>query len=134
MSGWIVLKFSYGDASRTRNIKIWYHHGWGGGGPVTKGTIQNNRVMTSVQGADIIWMGHVHEHYNLDYQIEYLNRNNESQSKRVEHVRTPTYKEEYFGSGTGFHIERGAPPKPLGSYALHVHYGRELDTEFIKLK
>ncbi len=29
-------------------------------------------------------------------------------------VRTPAYKEEYNDGKGGWHVERGAPPKPLG--------------------
>ena len=39
-----------------------------------------------------------------------------AQAFRKLHIRTSTYKEEY-GDGTkGWHVSRGAPPKPLGGY------------------
>ena len=37
-------------------------------------------------------------------------------------IRTPTYKEEYGEGKMGWHVERGAPPKPLGAYVLELTY------------
>jgi hypothetical protein len=59
-----VYTFVEGGAKISYRIK--YFHGSGGGGPVTKGTIQFNRMSTMVEGADLIWMGHVHEDHELD--------------------------------------------------------------------
>jgi hypothetical protein len=33
---------------------------------------------------------------------------------------TGTYKEEYEDGSKGWHVERGAPPKPLGGRILHL--------------
>jgi hypothetical protein len=69
--GWIVYTFVEGGAKTSYRIK--YFHGSGGGGPVTKGTIQFNRMSTMVEGADLIWMGHVHEDHELTYTTERIN-------------------------------------------------------------
>jgi hypothetical protein len=34
---------------------------------------------------------------------------------------TGTYKEEYQDGFSGWHVERGAPPKPLGGRILKIH-------------
>jgi hypothetical protein len=122
--GWVVIRSSVGQ--HTRSTKMKYYHGSGGGGPVTKGVIANQRMMAMVQGADIIWQGHVHELYHhLDmaetlesFQGKYL-----IQHRMVHHVRTAGYKEEYGEGSGGFHVERGRPIKPLGSYwmTIEVH-------------
>jgi hypothetical protein len=49
--GWIVYTFVEGGAKISYRIK--YFHGSGGGGVVTKGTIQFNRMSTMVEGADL---------------------------------------------------------------------------------
>jgi hypothetical protein len=49
--GWIVYTFVEGGAKTSYRIK--YFHGSGGGGPVTKGTIQFNRMSSMVEGADL---------------------------------------------------------------------------------
>lgn len=121
--GWINIRTetSSGNASKM----LHYFHGSGGGGPVTKGTIQNQRKMADVEGADIIWMGHVHELYTMYQSKTYVNRSTEKPDIRnVLHVRTSTYKEEYGDGYMGWHIERGAPPKPIGSVLLTFSYRR----------
>ena len=111
--GWYVSQFAFSDKI-SYSHKIRYFHGSGGGGPVTKGTIQHNRAATMYAGADLIWMGHVHESYEVEYVLEYLNARFTSCQKSVLMVRTPTYKEEYGTGHHGWHVERGASPKPLG--------------------
>ena len=120
--GWIVYTFARSEA-RTANVsyKIKYFHGSGGGGPVTKGTIQFNRMSTMVEGADMIWMGHVHEDHELSYTIERLSAQHKVHLKEILMVRTPTYKEEYNEGKGGWHVERGAPPKALGGRWLELH-------------
>jgi len=122
--GWVVVKQKMRDsAPHTKNLIIKYFHGSGGGGAVTKGTIGNQRRMASIQGADVIWTGHVHElHHHLDvaetlvpnFQAE--KGSHEITHKHVHHVTTAGYKEEYGDGSGGYHIEKGRPPKPLGSY------------------
>jgi len=118
--GWIVWSFKM-DSGNGMSFRAKYFHGAGGGGPVTKGVIQNQRAMASIQGADLYVSGHVHESYTMYHVVETLNNKHNPELKEVLHVRTPTYKEEY-GDGTkGWHIMRGAPPKPLGCYLLELN-------------
>jgi hypothetical protein len=123
--GWLIFKLSKHGASAT--VKLKYFHGSGGGGPVTKGVIQNQRMSAMIHGADIIWQGHVHELYHHRDMIETIENHSkigyQVKLKSVHHIRTSTYKEEY-GDGTkGWHVTRGAPPKPLGGYWLTFDIG-----------
>ena len=120
-SGWVMYQFTTRKSS-AQTLRIKYHHGSGGGGIVTRGAIQFNRMATMVEGADIIWSGHVHESTEIIYSIERLNRNNKPELVNCYMVRTSTYKEEYL-PGMGWHVERGAPPKPLGGRWLDVKFG-----------
>jgi hypothetical protein len=119
--GWIVYQFQRGLNAGMAAYKIKYMHGFGGGGPVTRGVIQFNRISTFVEGADMVWMGHVHEDHELTYTIESLNTQNRVKLKDILMVRTPTYKEEYQGGKGGWHVERGAAPKALGGRWLEIH-------------
>jgi len=116
--GWFVLKYNYTKGDFGYTYKIKYFHGSGGGGPVTKGTIQNNRIMTSVSGADCFVLGHVHELYQMYYTVETLNVRNNVELKNILHLRAGTYKEEYGDGYMDYHIERGRPPKPLGCFEM----------------
>ena len=131
--GWVVYKFMRKNSNSSVVYRIKYFHGSGGGGPVTKGSIQFNRMATMVEGADMIWMGHVHESQELTYSVERLNASGNVELRDILMVRTPTYKEEYnFGKG-GWHVERGAPPKPLGGRWLELVPERVRNIEGIKV-
>ena len=119
--GWIVWSFTAANGNGNgMAFRCKYFHGAGGGGPVTRGTIQAQRMLASVHGADCVWQGHVHESWTMTNVVETLNQKHTPELKEVLHIRTPTYKEEY-GDGTkGWHVMRGAPPKPLGCYVLDL--------------
>ena len=117
--GWVVYEFRDNHKHRAR-YRIKYFHGAGGAAPVTLGTIQSNRMQVFVENADMIWQGHVHNDYELTYMTERLSLYNIIELKEVVHVRTATYKEEYNDGKGGWHVERGAGPKPLGGRWLHL--------------
>lgn len=58
-SGWVrfLLRYATTTSSAQNSLRLWYHHGWGGGGPVTRGTIQTNRIGAYVD-SDITLTGH----------------------------------------------------------------------------
>lgn len=56
--GFLRLKFSEGK-QHTREFVIYREHGKGGAAPVTKGTINIQRLHTTYQ-ADCYWLGHTH--------------------------------------------------------------------------
>jgi hypothetical protein len=122
--GWVIWQFWRGRTT-ARSFKLKYFHGSGGGGPVTKGAINFNRMMTAVEGADAIWMGHVHESTEITYTMERVNGHNIVELRDVLNIRTPSYKEEYDGGRKGWHVERGAPPKPLGGRWLEIKHRRD---------
>lgn len=120
--GVLALKMVASGKSSRSSFVIRYHHGHGGGGVVTKGVIQDQRLMSYLQSYDMTWMGHVHELYHHINPIEHYDRiNKEIKIKNVHQLRTSSYKEEYDGGFGGFHIERGRAPKPLGGYWLNLH-------------
>jgi hypothetical protein len=120
-TGWVVFRGTYSSTTRS-SFKMKYHHGFGGGGVVTKGVIQNQRMDSSTEGADVIWMGHVHEMYHLLSVADALEHNPISGYRTVQrvrhHIRTSSYKNE--SSGGGYHDEKGRPAKPLGGYWMRL--------------
>jgi hypothetical protein len=58
----------YNGKRQNNSLKLWYFHGSGGGGPVTRGVIQTNRQSVYVSDADIIATGHVHESWQVAVQ------------------------------------------------------------------
>lgn len=126
-TGWIRFQFTIGKSKQT-SLRLWYHHGYGGGGPVTRGIIQTNRRAVYVD-ADILATGHTHDAWIMPIErIQLSDMNVQRQVKQL-HVCTPGYKNEYADGFGGWHIERGGPPKPLGGvwlrfwlYNDQIHY------------
>lgn len=113
-AGYVRFMFSRGDSGRTSKT-LFYHHGWGGGGPVTKGVIDTNRLAVWQPDADICVLGHIHESYYLEIERQRLSDSGQVYLEAQRHLRTATYKNEHNLAG-GWHIERGAAPKPLGGW------------------
>ena len=114
-SGWIRFQLNYAKGSVSRSFNMFYHHGFGGGGPVTRGVIQTNRMAVFLPDADFVYTGHTHD--------EWLTQT---------HIRTPGYKDEYALGEGGWHIERGAPPKPTGACWLRFYFrGKEFRHEIV---
>ena len=95
-----------------------YFHGSGGGGIVTKGAINLTRALEMYGSMDLFSMGHIHENASRNDEREYLHFNTKKgydiRLQTTHMALTGTYKEEYGDGSKGWHIERGAPPKPLG--------------------
>jgi hypothetical protein len=117
--GWLFFRFTDLNSGPARSwsetVKVKYFHGSGGGGPVTKGTIQANRRAVFLPDADIVLTGHIHEDWRVSYPRERVSAQGRVQIDEQLHVCVPSYKEEYGTGAGGWHVERGAPPKPKGA-------------------
>jgi hypothetical protein len=124
-AGWIVFNV-YRNPSTYKKFFMKYHHGHGGGGVVTKGVIQHQRMGAQVDGADVLWMGHVHELYHHVNIKESISRTMPYRNlQKIQHdIRTSTYKDEFEDGSFGWHIERGAYGKPIGGYLMQLNYDR----------
>lgn len=123
--GVLHLRNALSKTGSRQSFVIHYYHGYGGGGAVTKGVIQDQRIMAMSEGYDLIWQGHVHElyhHVNTVHSYDAINKR--IKQRDVHQLRTSAYKEEYEDGYGGFHIERGRPPKPMGGYWLHLEFGK----------
>jgi hypothetical protein len=119
--GWIVYNFARENSNGKVSFNIKYFHGAGGSAYASKGSLNFHRMSTFIEGADMIWMGHVHECMEITYSAERLTQANKIRLKDILMVRTATYKEEYNEGKGGWHVERGAAPKPLGGRWLEMH-------------
>ena len=134
-SGWIrFILEQENDNGAVSSFWLFYHHGYGGGGAVTKGVIQTNRKATYLPDATVIVSGHIHESWHVPVVQERIKNNGVPFITKQHHLSTPGYKEEYLAH-KGWHIERGAPPKPTGGFwmELSVFYknnGRFIDYKF----
>ena len=122
--GWLDIKLNPRGNAVT-SVKIKYFHGSGGGGIVTKGAINLTRALQIYEGMDVFTMGHIHENSSRNDVRETLSVSPKL-SKQLHHHKihlmiTGTYKEEFTDGFGGWHVERGAPIKPIGGRILNIN-------------
>lgn len=140
-SGYVKIGLCQNGISPHDSKKLWYFHGAGGGGPVTRGVIQTNRQAVYVGDADFVVTGHTHDSFQLPIERIRLNMRNEIEFVRQTHIKCPGYKDEFRDGYAGWHIERGGPPKPTGAWWLRFVFSaspkasaREYEYEIIEAK
>lgn len=114
------VRFMFQGSKRTARI-MYFHHGYGGGGPVTKGVIQTNRRSVYTPDATMIVTGHIHEEWMLTIPRQRISEGGIPYLDEQLHINLPTYKQEFDLAG-GWHVETGKPPKPLGGAWLTFYY------------
>ena len=120
-SGWVNFIFE-NEVNKCKTVyKMWYIHGYGGGGPVTRGVIQSNRKAVYLPDANIVVSGHVHEEWEVSVIRLRSKDDGSTYLDEQRHIQVPTYKEEYSDGYGGWHIETGKPPKPTGATWLWFH-------------
>ncbi len=129
--GWLIIKQLYNQKHISYKIK--YFHGSGGGGVVTKGALNLTRALEMYEGFDVFTMGHIHENsarHDVRDTIIHNSKNGYSlQQKELHLMITGTYKEEYGDGSKGWHIETGAPIKPIGGRILNISVSRVINNE-----
>jgi Icc-related predicted phosphoesterase len=120
--GWLIIKQTLESTTSSFSTKIKYFHGSGGGGIVTKGAINLTRALELYEGFDVFVMGHIHENSCRNDVRDTVESHPASgytlKQKQLHLMLTGTYKEEYGDGSHGWHVERGAPIKPLGGRIL----------------
>lgn len=94
-----------------------YYHGSGGGGIVTKGAINLTRALEMIEGFDLYTLNHIHENSarnDVRETIEFNKAGIRHIHKNIHLAVCGTYKEEFGTGAKGWHVERNAPPKPIG--------------------
>jgi hypothetical protein len=113
-SGFVRVKLTRNTTGRD-NYTIYYNHGFGGGGPVTKGSMDFNRMSEFIV-ADALVSGHVHWKQSIPVRRKSLNNSSVLVTDQVHYIRCATYKDEYDDGYAGYHVEKGRGPRPLGGW------------------
>lgn len=123
-SGWLIWRFEIDEKEAVRTVPLSYHHGYGGGGPVTKDVIQTARKAVYLPDAKIVVSGHTHDRWIFPISRVRLKESGEQVQDEQLHIKLGTYKDEYL-IGEGWAVEKGMPPKPLGGAWLVFKYAKE---------
>jgi len=95
-----------------------YHHGSGGGGPVTRGMIDNNRTRTAYI-SDIFYSGHIHYNNTDKNEIVSMDRNGNMIRRLQRFLRGGAYKDDF---KSRWQIQRGHAARPMGGYWVRFRY------------
>tara|TARA_R110002110_G_scaffold102103_1_gene259084 strand:- start:226 stop:1044 length:819 start_codon:yes stop_codon:yes gene_type:complete len=119
--GWIVFRIKRTETC-SHIIRLKYFHGAGGGGPVTRGVIQTNRMAVYLPDADIVLTGHTHDAWMVPIARERISARGTISHDEQVHIRSSTYKDEYGDGHSGWHVETMKPPKPRGAWWLRFYF------------
>ena len=127
--GWVVFRFETINHKRIRDTKMLYHfHGSGGGGPVTRGTIQTNRLAVMTPDADIVLSGHTHDEWTVTIPRQRISSKGVIYHDEQLHIRCPGYKDAWGDGSGGWEVERMLGPKALGSAWLRFFWDDRSET------
>jgi UDP-2,3-diacylglucosamine pyrophosphatase LpxH len=131
-AGFLKIAVPRKEGPRTQDRKacsktLAWHHGYGGGGEVTRGLIDNSRTRGQAF-ADIYVSGHIHRR-NLDENvITMLDQKNMNILQLTQwFLRAGTYKREdgsHKGEMSGWHVEKGHTCRPMGGWWLPFRTSR----------
>lgn len=113
-AGWIRFLFTIHKTRKASRI-LHYYHGTGGGGPVTRGVIQTNRLAVFNPDADVVLTGHTHDQWIVPIARQRLSDAGTPRHDEQIHVRTPGYKDSWGDGYDGWEVERCLGPKPKGA-------------------
>ena len=127
--GWVIFRFRVGEGSRSAkdSITLYHFHGTGGGGPVTRGTIQTNRIAVMTPDPEIVLTGHTHDEWSLTIPRQRLSTHGNVYHDEQLHIRCPGYKDAWGDGNHGWEVERMLGPKSLGSHWLRFYWDNKHD-------
>jgi hypothetical protein len=117
--GWTIIRTII-NKTKTFTINLHTHHGAGGGGEVSKGTMLAQRMSGYVPDAHIVHTGHIHEKWVMYITRDRINSCGTCFEDEQQHVCTPGYKREY-AARAGYHTEKRRTPKPVGCALLRLY-------------
>lgn len=118
-TGFVRIRLA--NHGRRKSYLLHYHHGYGGGGEVTRGMIDQNRTRGQYH-ADIYYSGHIHRRNMDENEIVTVSPEGEAVRKTQLFLRGGAYKRED-GPG-GWHVEKGRSARPCGGWWLKFTVGR----------
>jgi hypothetical protein len=111
-----LLQFRWGNNDRSdETVPLWLTHGYGGGGEVTKGTIQAARRAVTYPDARVVVSGHIHSSYYVAHEQHRVTSRGLPYNVEQEHYVVNTAKEEH-AARSGWHVERGRGPRSLSGW------------------
>jgi len=126
-AGWVLFR-GRGSGRKVAIWKLWYHHGYGGGGPVTRGVIDFSRYLVDID-ADAVVSGHIHQRTLIEAKRQRLTSQGIPEISPLYLVRSSTYKDESVTDGWA--VEKGMSARPMGGWWLCLRFGGRNESQLI---
>ena len=126
MAGWLLLKFQRCDKGGTRTIKIYTHHGFGGGDLMGGSALKLERLSESFD-ADIYCMGHTHKRLVFPTVMTSVTRTGGIIAQNRYHINTGSFLKTALPIGTTYSERFGKKPLSLGAVEIEIRPGAEDD-------
>ena len=128
-AGWLLFTLAMSGGSRVTS-SLYYHHGYGGGGAVTRGLIDFSRWLVDVD-ADILAAGHVHQRMCVEASRQRLSPGGIPRITPIFLIRSASYKQECLTDG--WSVEKGMSSRPLGGYWVMIKQNATKDGAIISV-
>jgi len=112
-TGFVRIRLSYHGCQKVYILH--YHHGYGGGGEVTRGMIDQSRTRGQYF-ADLYYSGHIHRRNMDENEIVTVTQESTVVRKTQLFLRGGSYKRE--DGPNGWHAEKGRSARPCGGWWL----------------
>lgn len=87
-----VSSFNGPNMKSIQHYDILQHHGMGNSAPITKGSLDFNRIMHGAN-VDLVWLGHKHHaNFQASDPIMYIDQNSNIIIKNRQSIMTPSYQ------------------------------------------
>lgn len=122
--GWVLFRFmDRNKKSPTMDTVTMYHyHGSGGGGIITRGTLQPSRLGVFTPDAQIVLTGHTHDEWAFTIPRQRISSYGEIYQDEQLHIRAPGYKDAWGKGEYGWEVEKMLGPKAIGSQWLKFYW------------
>jgi hypothetical protein len=120
-AGWVMFRAKNGTTN-TALYRLFYHHGYGGGGFVTRGIIDYSRYLVDVD-ADCVHAGHVHQRTLIEASRQRLSPQGIARIAPIHLVRSAAYKQESLSDGWA--VEKGMSARPLGGWWMLLRWNTD---------
>lgn len=137
-SGWVIYQLQRGKNCGHCTLKQFYHHGYGGNAPRSKGVLKVDINMKNHPDADIITTGHDHNNWYLPVTVQRLTPNFNIKQSVVHNIDTGSYKKLGDGFG-GWATEKGFANPTLGGWWTELGIkrtfkdGKDIPEPFVKV-
>ncbi len=111
---WIKVRARINNGNLTWTLRM--AHGSGGGAPMSMGVLDSRRMLSWLEGVDMIAVGHNHHTNIVGIAREYLETRNgvyEVRNRHCDFVRMGTYKKDWGDGSGGWIVEKGTGPTPI---------------------